>query len=435
MNMGMRAEAFRFSYGRTRCDGSGAGGHVSVYTVTYDAWNRLVEVTSGGNVVVKNEYDGLNRRIEQHINPDYNDNTYDQYRHFYYNNKWQVLETRVTTAENTQPEDASVKPEWQFVWSLRYIDSPICRDENKDADGDCVDGNDERLYYLTDANMNVTTLVDTGGDAVERYVYDAYGEVRIYEGDWSAAQSADTYSNTILYAGYWRDSRTGLACVRNRYYHPALGRWLQRDPAGYVDGMSLYEYVGSGPTVQYDGDGLSASSSSRVVLAMTVARCQQCVDRILRGGTTSSVPGNTARLYRMAREKKDRWGIPCVGKVRCVDQKTDSHCRWYRKHSTLTQSAAGGMHRRWSRNIYICVVWKMADWDIEQHLHHELTHAYRLCGRDMTSCEDCMIEEKKAWFFANQCTTNCDCTAKAMTSCKGAGKCALGENYEDYLGT
>jgi len=34
--------------------------------------------------------------------------------------------------------------------------------------------------------MNVTTLVDTGADAVERYVYDAYGEVTIYDDDWSA---------------------------------------------------------------------------------------------------------------------------------------------------------------------------------------------------------------------------------------------------------
>jgi len=100
---------------------------------------------------------------------------------------------------------------------LRYIDAPICRDENVDGDGDCVDGSDERLMLLTDANMNVTTLVDTSGDAVERYAYDAYGEVTIYDDDWSNAQSADTYSNTILFAGYWRDSRTGLYHVRNRY--------------------------------------------------------------------------------------------------------------------------------------------------------------------------------------------------------------------------
>ena len=38
-------------------------------------------------------------------------------------------------------------------------------------------------------------------------------------------------------------------------YHPTVGRFLQRDPAGYADGMSLYEYVRSRPTVSRDASG------------------------------------------------------------------------------------------------------------------------------------------------------------------------------------
>ena len=34
---------------------------------------------------------------------------------------------------------------------------------------------------------------------------------------------------------------------RARHYDPWNGRWLQRDPIGYVDGMNLYEYVRSRP--------------------------------------------------------------------------------------------------------------------------------------------------------------------------------------------
>ena len=59
----------------------------------------------------------------------------------------------------------------EYVWSLRYIDAPVLRDENQNADGDCTDtSGDERLFYLTDANMNVTCLVDSSGDAAERYI-------------------------------------------------------------------------------------------------------------------------------------------------------------------------------------------------------------------------------------------------------------------------
>ena len=106
----------------------------------YDAWNRLVEVRSGENLVARYEYDGLGRRVKAHIDTaSPYDGTIDVYRHFYYNNQWQLLETRTSTAENTEPE--GLQPECQFVWSVRYIDSPVLRDKNTDADdqGDDVE--------------------------------------------------------------------------------------------------------------------------------------------------------------------------------------------------------------------------------------------------------------------------------------------------------
>jgi len=41
-------------------------------------------------------------------------------------------------------------------------------------------------------------------------------------------------------------------------YHPTLGRWVQRDPAGYVDGMGLYEYALSSPSGYLDPAGQDA---------------------------------------------------------------------------------------------------------------------------------------------------------------------------------
>ncbi|MCZ6653629.1 MAG: thrombospondin type 3 repeat-containing protein [Planctomycetota bacterium] len=43
---------------------------------------------------------------------------------------------------------------------------------------------------------------------------------------------------------------------RAREYDPQHGGFLQRDPAGYVDGMNLYEYVESAPTLGLDPGGL-----------------------------------------------------------------------------------------------------------------------------------------------------------------------------------
>jgi RHS repeat-associated protein len=88
--------------------------------------------------------------------------------------------------------------------------------------------------------------VTAAGTVVERYAYDPYGQPIFYDGSWGS-QNSSSHGNAILFAGYYRDAETGFYHVRNRMYHAQLGRWLQRDPLGYVDGMSLYEYVASSP--------------------------------------------------------------------------------------------------------------------------------------------------------------------------------------------
>jgi hypothetical protein len=48
------------------------------------------------------------------------------------------------------------------------VDALVLRDRDTGGDPEL----DERLYVQQDANFNVTALVDTAGNVVERYVYD-----------------------------------------------------------------------------------------------------------------------------------------------------------------------------------------------------------------------------------------------------------------------
>jgi RHS repeat-associated protein len=54
------------------------------------------------------------------------------------------------------------------------------------------------------------------------------------------------------------ESATGLYAFLFRTYSPSLGRWLQRDPEEYVDGVNLYEYVHGDPLSYVDPLGLDA---------------------------------------------------------------------------------------------------------------------------------------------------------------------------------
>ena len=241
----------------------------------YDAWNRLVEVDPADPRTFKQQYDGLNRRTVRKMEF----MATEAYQHFYYNASWQILEMRPDSSGNP-PEDAD--PYYQYVWSARYIDSPVLRDRNADADGETGDlgktgsGLEERLYYLTDANFNVTTLVDTSGDAVEHYQYDPYGKLRVFNGaapdsdgaEWTDdPNNASDVSNVILYTGREYDPETGLYHYRTRPYHAELGRFISQDPIGYRAGdPNLYRYVGNSPV--YGVDPTGECGPAPVVLAV-----------------------------------------------------------------------------------------------------------------------------------------------------------------------
>ncbi|KWO87409.1 hypothetical protein WM32_10710 [Burkholderia ubonensis] len=56
------------------------------------------------------------------------------------------------------------------------------------------------------------------------------------------------------YSGKERDA-TGLYYYGLRYYQPWLGRWLNPDPAGTIDGLNLYRMVRNNPVTLGDEDG------------------------------------------------------------------------------------------------------------------------------------------------------------------------------------
>ncbi|WP_237396432.1 RHS repeat-associated core domain-containing protein [Okeania sp. KiyG1] len=58
------------------------------------------------------------------------------------------------------------------------------------------------------------------------------------------------------YSGKERDDSTGLYYYGARYYAPWLGRWLKPDPAGTVDGLNLYGFVGGNPVTHVDIGGM-----------------------------------------------------------------------------------------------------------------------------------------------------------------------------------
>jgi RHS repeat-associated protein len=282
--------------------------------VRSSAWNRLAgvfrddgntagQLDSADTLVAAYRYDppspslrsgfggarGLNRRIAKII-PRHDDGEnpgtvtgYDR-TDYLFNLDWQVLEERFEANVGTDLKDTPAEAvHVQYVWDIRYIDTPVLRIRDtagpNGPDGALDPAVDEVVYYLTDANMNVTALVDatagspTAGRVVERYMYDAYGKATILNGpadldnhpnatppatvaDWSAdADQKSDLANVIFFAGYPLDPETGMYLARNRYLQPILGRWTSVDPKRYEAGMNLFAYCEDGPTRRTDPYG------------------------------------------------------------------------------------------------------------------------------------------------------------------------------------
>jgi RHS repeat-associated protein len=110
-------------------------------------------------------------------------------------------------------------------------------------------------YYHRDALGSVTELSDASGAIVERYEYDVYGAVTIYDGAW-LTRTASAAGNPYLFTSRRYDPESGNYYYRARVYSPALGRFLSMDPLGFEAGdYNLYRYAGNNPTTLTDPTG------------------------------------------------------------------------------------------------------------------------------------------------------------------------------------
>ena len=88
----------------------------------------------------------------------------------------------------------------------------------------------------------------------ERYAYDPYGAVTIYNANWSGTLTSSAVNNTLLYAGMVVDPVTGLYYDEARWYSTAVSTFISRDPM--AADINLYRYCTNNPVLYVDPTGL-----------------------------------------------------------------------------------------------------------------------------------------------------------------------------------
>ena len=196
----------------------------------YDSMDLLVGVTSAdGCAEWKAEYDGLCRRIAKSV---------DGVRTAYF---WDG--DRLAAEESAEGGlRIYIYPHPSALIPLGFIDYPSAK----------ADPRDGRAHYVFHDQVGLPVLIeDGGGTEVWRAAsVEPYGTIAVAPGH--------LVDYNLRFPGHYYDPETGLHYNRFRSYSPALGRYLQSDPAGQSGGTNLYAYVPN-PLTDVDVLGLAPS--------------------------------------------------------------------------------------------------------------------------------------------------------------------------------
>lgn len=112
-------------------------------------------------------------------------------------------------------------------------------------------------YHLTDHQGSGTLELNEHAQVQSREVYYPFGGTA-----WEDHSDQSGAWKTLRYSGKERDA-TGLYYYGYRYFAPWLSRWINPDPAGAVDGLNLYRFVGNSPVGRVDRDGRVGSPAGQ----------------------------------------------------------------------------------------------------------------------------------------------------------------------------
>jgi RHS repeat-associated protein len=222
--------------------GGGAG-----WRYGWDGFDRLIRAEDGRGLVVRFAYDPLGRRIRKEVES----GATLRITRYVWAGEQLIREIEIGTGDGWQDRAAQQIRDYAY-WPDSH--TPLFQ---RDAAGIC--------HYHLDPIGTPVRLTDTQGRVVWEAERSAFGAMQV--------TVAGRYQPLRL-PGQYHDAETGLHYNRHRYYDPALGRYLGRDPMAAAGGINLYAYVGNDPVNRADPSGLmwwQMAVSAVAAIAVAVA--------------------------------------------------------------------------------------------------------------------------------------------------------------------
>jgi RHS repeat-associated protein len=212
-------------------------------SLSYDQSNRVTSVAVQGQNAALYSYDSRNLRVKRTTDGKTSYAAYDQ--------AGQLI--------------AEIDDQGQLLYEYVYLDSTLlnmfsyveepelisCLDDVPEGGEQSCSGQiftGPVLYYFVNDHLGTPQMVvDETGQVAWQGDYLPFGEVQVV---------VDQVGNSIRFPGQYLDDETGLHYNWNRYYNPAIGRYISADPIGLDGGINLFAYVGGDPINGIDPWGL-----------------------------------------------------------------------------------------------------------------------------------------------------------------------------------
>ena len=125
--------------------------------------------------------------------------------------------------------------------------------------------NGNYYYYRMDVQGNVIAILDSNGNVVVQYEYDAWGNHTL-----SGSNLELGKINPFRYRSYYFDTETKLYFLQTRYYDPEVGRFINIDSIEYADpetinGLNLYAYCLNNPVKFIDPTGKFVFTTAMII--------------------------------------------------------------------------------------------------------------------------------------------------------------------------
>ena len=210
---------------RENYDANGNTTYTGGKSFVYDSENHMTAMTGNGQTVSM-IYDGFGNRVSKTVNG--------------VTTKY-LVEDDVNPTGLPQVFEESVNGVVQrtYTYGLQRI-----------SEDQIINNSWTPSFYGYDGFGSVRQLTNLAGTVTDTYSYDAFGNI---------LNSTGTTPNNYLYRGEQYDSDLGLYYLRARYYNPATGRFVERDPLdGYINvpaTLHKYLYASGNPVNRIDPSG------------------------------------------------------------------------------------------------------------------------------------------------------------------------------------